>query len=233
MAGSDTNLESLTADLTEQVEDLVYIHDHPTRIIANLDVPTDAFSDYDDPNRATFPLDGVIRTFLYQHVYDISQAELARRLRGTAYLFIRFDLGDPMRQQTISHNWRRRLTRTERHTIKEMADHIHDLCVAHGVMQDDAPALDPDDLNADIEEEQIMRAVRNATELGFKEFTADRADNAKYPLEAYTERYGYLTMTNAGATTARRRFNRLSPRDETPHGSSHVRTMKKIADPDP
>jgi len=94
--------------------------------------------------------------------------------------------------------------------------------------------MDPEDVqHEDVSEEQIMGAVQRATDLGFNKFSADRASNTKYALEAYFERQGYLNMARAGATSKRRRFARLSERDEVPHGSSHNRTMEKIAAPDP
>jgi hypothetical protein len=76
-----------------------------------------------------------------------------------------------------------------------------------------------------------MDAVERATTLGFGEFSAGRASNAKYPLEAFFERQGYLNMAKAGITTPRRRFARLSNRSEVPHGSTHNRTMKLVATP--
>jgi len=51
-------------------------------------------------------------------------------------------------------------------------------------------------------------------------------------LEAYFERQGYLNMSRAGTTTPSRRFARLSERQRVPHGSSHNRTMKKVAKPE-
>lgn len=51
-------------------------------------------------------------------------------------------------------------------------------------------------------------------------------------LEAYFERQGYLNMARAGAIPKKRRFERLSDRDEVPTGSAHNRTMKKVGTPD-
>jgi len=76
-----------------------------------------------------------------------------------------------------------------------------------------------------------MDAVKRATDLGFSEFTADRASNATYPLETYFERQGYLNMSRARTMTASRRFARFSEREKVPHGSSHNRTIKKVANP--
>lgn len=220
--------------IVEQTEDLCHIHEHLTRVITNLDICEEWFSGYSEPGRAKFDLNSVVQMFLYKHAHEFSQSELARRLRGAAYVYVRFGLGQPLSQQIISHTWRRRFTSEERRAIKEAARRIREICAAHGVTGVDEPALKPDDLDTDhgIKEEQIMEAVEQATELGFDEFTADRASNCKYALQAFFERQGYLNMSKAGTTTPRRRFARLSDRDEVPHGSTHNRTMKKVANPD-
>ncbi|MCU4717925.1 transposase [Halapricum hydrolyticum] len=222
--------------IEEQVKDLCHIHDHITRIIANLEIKDRWFSDYDDPERAKFNRDGMIKTFLYMHARGFNEAETARRLSGAAFIYVKFDFPIPPSKQAINYNKRRRFSLQERKTLKDAGELIHDQCVEHDLVKTDdsvEPALEPEDIaGTDLEEEHIMDAVERASTLGFSGFTADRASNAKYALECYLERQAYLNMSNAAATTPRRRFARLSDREEVPHGSSHNRTMKKIADPD-
>jgi len=222
--------------IAEQVEDLCCIHDHPTRIIANLDIDDDWFTGYDEPERAKFELEGMVKTFLYMHARDLKQSETARRLGGASYIFSRFELHSAPVKQVISYNKRHRFKPSERKTLEKAGEDIQEICAEHENVNVDAsiePGLDPEDIQeSDFGEDQIMEAVDRASQYGFSGFTADRASNSKYALNAYLERQGYLNMANAGATTPRRRFARLSDRDEVPHGSSHNRTMKKIADPD-
>lgn len=232
--GEDDTNEIVDA-LAEQSEDLCHIRGHITPMIANLEIEDGWFSDYDNPNRAKFDLEPTVKMFIYQHALGINQSELARRLHGAAYVYVRFGFQHPLTQQIISHNWRNRFTSEERTTIKNAAQRIQEICNEHDLLgvKEFEPALEPEDIQGrDISEEQIMDAVERATDLVFGEFTADRAPNAKYALEAYFERQGYLNMAKAGTTTLSRRFARLSDRDEVPHGSSHNRTMKKVADPD-
>lgn len=172
-------------------------------------------------------------TFLYMYARDLTQSKLERRLRGAAYVYIRFGLKRPLDQQLISHNERNRFDKDDRDILKEAANRIQSVCKEHDVIRTNEPALEPDDIQGtEISEELIMESVERAAELGFDEFTADRASNAHYALRAYLERQGYLNMAKAGITTKSRRFARLSERDEVPHGSSHNRTIKKIADPE-
>jgi len=231
----DTTKE-LIESVTEQTEDLCHIHDHITRIISNLDIEEEQFSDYDEPGRGKFDLTSMVATFLYKEARGFSQPELARRLRGAAFVYVRFNLECPPTQGAISYNWRNRFTAQERAMLKEAADRIREICAEHDIIDSNEPAIHPDDiLDEDdvIAESQIRKAVERATELGFEEFADPRAPNVKYGLRAYFERQGYLNLAKAGTTTKSRRFARLSNRNEVPHGSSHNRTMKKIADPDP
>lgn len=228
----DQHPDEAVADLCEQAKDLCHMHDHVTRVIANLDIP-DSFTDYDNLADADFDIEGMAKTFLYQEVQRLSQNETASRLRGAAYIYLRFGLTRPPTQQTLSYNWRRRFSLTDRRLITEAARQIQLICDDHDVTGRTAPALEPDDIQGqDLEEDLIMNAVQRATDLGFSEFTDPRSGNAKYDLVAFFERQGYLNMARAGVTSDRRRFARLSDRDEVPHGSTHNRTLKKVATPD-
>ncbi|WP_433629597.1 transposase [Halomicrococcus sp. NG-SE-24] len=228
--------QDILDSIQEQVEDLCHIHDHITRIIANLDIEDDWFTGYNHPKKSDYDLNGMVQTFLYMHARGFDEAETARRLKGAAYIYIQFGLPRPPTKQLINYTKKKRFSLQERKTLKTAGKRIRNICADHDLVRTDTttePALDPDDIRGtDIEEEQIMDAVERASDLGFSGFTANRASNTKYALEAYLERQAYLNMTNAAATTPRRRFARLSDRDEVPHGSSHNRTMKKIADPD-
>lgn len=220
-------------DIIDQAEDLCHIHDHITRIITNLDINDGCFSGYSEPAKQRFDLEQMIRLFLYMYARDMTQSEVERRLRGAAFVYIRLGFDNPVSQQLISYNKRNRFSLNERLILKEAGGVIQRICKEQDVIRTSEPALDPEHVqHDDVGDSEIMDAVKRATELGFSEFSADRANNAKYPLEAYFERQGYLNMVKAGATTKRRRFARVSDREEVPHGSSHNRTMKKIADPE-
>jgi len=225
--------DEILNSIEEQTEDLCHIHDHITRVITNLEIGDEWFTGYEDPGRAKFDLEPMVRLFLYKYAREFNQSELARRLRGAAYVYLRLGFDRPISQQIISHNKRNRFDPAERKLLRDAAEAIRTVCTEHDVIRTNEPALDPEDVQHDrVSEAEIMDAVKRATELGFSEFTADRASNATYPLEEYFERQGYLNMSRAGTTTASRRFARLSEREKVPHGSSHNRTMKKVAKPE-
>lgn len=230
---ASTPTQDILNAIAEQTEDLCHVHDHITRIITNLDIHDEWFSGYEDPGRAKFDLEPMVRLFLYKSTRELNQSELARRLRGAAYVYLRLGFDRPISQQIISHNKRNRFNPAERRPLKDAAEVIRTVCAEHDVIRTNEPALDPEDVQHDrASEAEIMDAVQRATDLGFSEFSADRASNATYPLDAYFERQGYLNMSRAGTTTPSRRFARLSERQSVPHGSSHNRTMKKVANPE-
>lgn len=230
---SPTPDQDVLDSIAENVEDLCQIQDHITRVVTNIDICDDWFDGYDEPGRAKFDLKPMVRLFLYKYARDFGQAELARRLQGATFVYIRLGFDKPVSQQVISHNKRERFDIADRRLLKDAAKVIRRVCKENDVIRTNEPALDPEDIQHErVSEAEIMDAVERATELGFSEFSADRASNTTYPLEAYFERQGYLNMARAGMTTKSRRFERLSERENVPHGSSHNRTMKKVATPD-
>lgn len=231
---SKPGFEIFIDEVTEQAEDLAVIQDHLTRVLRHLDINEDWFEGYDEPNRANKDLDSMVKVFLYREILNLSDSEVARRTSGIPYFRLRFGFNNPLVQQTLSHNWRNRFTSEERPAIREAANKIRSICHREEILYKPDPGLGPEDLSVEngIGEDLILDAVERATDIGFDEFSANRADNATHPLEAYFERQGYLNMAEAGTTTKSRRFARLSPRDSVPGRSAHNRTMKKVADPD-
>jgi hypothetical protein len=216
--------------LVDQADELCDLHNHITRVIADLDIPRDSFSDqYPHPSTTDFVFESVVRMFLYQHARGFNDSELHRRLKGTTYVFLRFRLERPPTQQAIGYMWRRRLSLTDRRAIMATARDIRAVAATHDLIAEGEPRLDPDEVDdVDITDEQIMQAIRVARDRGLAAFKTDRAANAKYSDEIFFERQSYLNMADVGSTTPRRRFDRLSDWEETPHGDTHLRTMKKI-----
>lgn len=84
MTASETpSSDEILRSIEAQTEDLCHIHDHITRIITNLDIGAEWFSGYDDPGRAKFDLEPMVRLFLYKHARDLksvgARPPLARR----------------------------------------------------------------------------------------------------------------------------------------------------------
>jgi hypothetical protein len=206
-------------------------------VIADLDVPGATFSDrYPRPVKADFEFASVVLMFLYQHARGFDQSELHRRLTGTAYVYIRLGLSRPPTQQAISYIWRNRLSLADRRTIKATARAIREIAAEHGIVSSDEPRLRPDEMDAaEITDDHIMDAVEAARDRGLDKFGSNRAANATFEDLAFFERQGYLNIADRGTTTrskgSSKRFERISDRAKTPHGDTHLRTMKKTAAP--
>lgn len=230
----DSSLDGRIESIREQTEDLVLLQDHVTRILRHLHIKDGWFADYDEPARARFDLIPMVKLFLYREIHNIADAEVERRLQGLSYVRFRLGFDQPVSQQTMSHNWLHRFSLEERRIITQAAESIRTICEREDILYEADSGLDPDEVSVEdgIGESRILDAVERATELGFEEFSADRAHNVTYPLEAYFERQGYLNMAKAGTTTKSRRFARISERDDVPGRSSHNRTMKKVGDPE-
>jgi hypothetical protein len=235
---SDTDTTPPIAEpLLEQTKELCDLHDHITRVVTGLDVPRTLFSDkYPDSGRADFGFESVILLFLYQHARGFDQSELHRRLAGTAYVYLRLDLPRPPTQQAISYIWRNRLSLADRRTIKATARVIQEIAADHGILSAGEPRLHPNEVDAtEITDDQIMDAVEAARDRGLDEFDSERASNTTFGDLVFFERQGYLNIADRGTTTrskgSSKRFERISDRAKTPHGDTHLRTMKKTAAP--
>ncbi|WP_246391912.1 hypothetical protein [Halosimplex pelagicum] len=198
--------------LVEQAEELCTLHDHITREIADLDVSESLFSDqYGRTSTTDFAFESVVRMFLYQHARGFNDSELHRRLKGTAYVFIRFELGRAPTQQAINYMWRRRFSLTDRQAIEATASEIRAVAADHDIVSDGEPRLDPGEVSDEaVTDEHIMQAIRTARDRGLDAFETDRAANAQYPDDLFFERQAYLNLADVGTTTPRRRFDRLS-----------------------
>lgn len=232
-------MSEVLTPLIAQAEELCDLHDHITRVIARLEIPRAAFSDrYSHANMADFAFDPVVQMFVYQHVRGFTQSELYRRLKGAAYVWIRFELSRPPTQQAINYIWRNRLSPADRRAIKATGHGIQDIASDYDIIAEGEPRLDPDTVDStEITDDQIMDAVETARERGLDEFDSERASNATFEDLVFFERQAYLNMADRGTTTRSvgqtQRFERLSGRKATPHLDTHLRTMKQTATPPP
>lgn len=213
--------EPLTS-LIAQAEELCGLHDHITRVITRLEIPIESFSDrYPHPNTADFAFESVVGMFLYQYARGFTQSELYRRLKGAAYVWIRFEFPRPPTQQAINYIWRNRLSLADRQTITATAHAIRDVASEHDIISDGEPLLDPETVDAaEITDDHIMDAVETAQERGLDEFDTKRASNATFEDLVFFERQAYLNMADRGTTTrsvgSSQRFERLSDRRRHP-----------------
>jgi|AntDeeMetagen192_2_1112575.scaffolds.fasta_scaffold01964_4 hypothetical protein len=227
----------VAAALVEQAEDLCEIHDHITRVIADLDFPEGAFTDqYTKAYPYELDFEAVIRTLLYKETCGFSQRETHQRLNRWAYLQLRFGLDRAPTQQALSYTHRHRLSLNDRQVLTTAAKRIRGVAADHGLLSasDEGPPIDPEERGGKgLNDDEILRAIRIARDRVFTEFATERASNAKYEDEVYWELQAYLSTSVHGGRETKRRASRLCPRSEMPHGDTHTRTIKKMGAPDP
>ena len=224
------------SSIIQQVTPLCQTHDHITRVVANLALSTNEFQDqYTQQPPNGFDFEPMVRLLLYQHICEFSATETHDRLNSWAYLVIRFGLNRAPTQQTISHTWRRRLSLTDRRAIKATAASIREIAAEHDVVRTGDGTSEDDNREAvdysRFSEEQIKRTIKLARDYGFSAFNTNRASNATYDDEVFFELQGFLNMRNCGITDVGRRFQRISRREKTPHGDTHLRAIKKMGTP--
>src|SRR6056297_2330485 len=103
-------VDALADSLVEQASELCEEHDHLSRIIEHLDLPLEDLEDHYQPVPSHgFDFEAILRVFLYKHITDSSDRELAQRFTQWVFLPQRFDLDRTPRQQTLSYTRRNRL----------------------------------------------------------------------------------------------------------------------------
>lgn len=228
--------EDLAASLVEDAESLCRIHDHITRVIANLDIPEDGFTDqYEKRSSNQFDFEAIVRTLLYREACGYSYREVHRRLTGWAYLQLRFGLSRAPTEQALSYAYRNRLSLSGRQALTTAAEGIREVAADYDLLSapDEGPPIQPDEVaDEGLTDEEIRRATLIARDRLFSEFATERATNAKYEDQVFWELQAYLSMTTHGKRKMKRRSARLSWRNETPHGDTHTRTVKKLGAPD-
>ncbi|WP_435130105.1 transposase [Halobaculum sp. D14] len=226
--------------MVQQASDLCEHENHLTRVIADLNLP---LTDIDDLYKRTpshgYDLTPMLRLFLYKYAGDYSDSELADRVDSWQYLRIRFDLNGTPTQQTLSYTWRNRFDADLRKLIVAAGKAIRREAIEHGVIRDDHAdgedetdsEFETDEVPDDLSEAKIRETMRAAREHIFPAFDTGRAANARYSDECILSMQSYLSLANCGTAQGTKRFARMSRREQTPHGDTHLRAIKKLGKP--
>lgn len=226
--------------MVQQASDLCEHENHLTRVIAGLNFP---LIDIDDLYKRTpshgYDLTPMLRLFLYKYAGDYSDSELADRVNSWQYLRIRFDLNGTPTQQTLSYTWRNRLDADLRKLIVAAGKAIRREAIEHGVIRDDHTdgedetdsEFETGEVPDDLSEAKIRETMRAAREHIFPAFDTGRTANARYSDECILSMQSYLSLANCGNAQGTKRFARMSRREQTPHGDTHLRAIKKLGKP--
>lgn len=235
MTNSDpSSLAKLVAD---QLDDLFSNHSNISRIISNLNLPSDKISD--QYRHSDFSYESMLRVFIYCKTGGYSDNELSDRLHNWPYLQQRFNLERAPTQQALSYTWRNRFTREIRSFINDLADEIVAKAQEHNITSKDIAPRIPTDDDIDENQEPISHFVDNraadfmemARDHAFSAFDTGRASNKKYSDQRIFESQTKMSLMGerVGSREVYRMFNRK--RDEAVHNDTHIRAIKKLATP--
>ena len=226
--------------LLEQAEELCQLHDHITRVLRDLHIPDELFSDqYTKDYSHQFDLIPILKFMLYKEVNQYSQREACRKLEGLAYVRQRLGFGiDEMPTRgAYSYTKKNRFSREDRQKFQDFADDLRDLAVENDLVSelDEAPKMHPDDITDTTGPtvEEVDRQVQIARDRLFSEFVTGRADNAKYSDQVFWQTFGYIASTTHGKSRLARRYKRVNNYMDAPHSDTFLRTVKKLGEPDP
>lgn len=234
-----TDTEDIGA-VVEQAEELCQLHDHITRVLRDLHIPDDLFSDqYTKDSSDQFDLTPMLKFMLYKEVNQYSQREACRKLEGLAYVRQRLGFGiDEMPTRgAYSYTKRNRFSHEDRQKFLSFATDLRELAIEYDLVSEfeEAPKMHPDDVTDKTGPtvEEVDRQVQIARDRLFSEFVTGRADNAKYSDQVFWQAFGYLASTTHGKSNLARRYKRVNNYMDAPHSDTFLRTVKKLGEPDP
>jgi hypothetical protein len=206
--------------MVQQASYLCDDEDHLTRVIEGLNLPLEEIGDqYERTPSHGYEFASMLRLFLHKYAGDYSDNKLADRVESWPYLELRFDLDDTPTQQTLSYTWRNRFD----------AD-LRELIVAAGEGKADRE-FETGEIPDDLSELKIRETMRAAREHVFSAFDTGRAANATFSDECILSMQSYLSLANCGTAQGTKRFARMSRREQTPHGDTHLRSIKRLGKP--
>lgn len=224
-------------------ETLCEREDHLWDVISDLSIPTELLTDTRQQHKTVFETDSLVRAFLYAEIRGFSQNELAQRLRQRPTLLhaFGFDLSerrDAPRQQTLNHAWNSFSDKTQR-VIKKAAVGIANYAVDHDVISEVlVPLLTDDKCNKSKEHGESARCkrvrkqatgtIKLARKHAFPEFESGRTLNRTYEDEEILDMVA-RTCAYAGSAHSEGEYGWLTDDDQTAHGSTILRVLKKFA----
>lgn len=224
--------------LVVHAESLCETRDHLWDVLADLSIPKEPLTDEREQGKVTYDTDSILRAVLYRKIRDFSENQLADELAQRTVLRKAFGMESPPCQQTINDAWDQFDSDTQT-MVEEAAESIGTVCVENDVIAESlVPGYSDADKNsaeADISEREYVREkaqnlVRLARRHAIPVFDTKRADNKTYSDEELLEMF-FRTAANNGSASSEGETGWLLDDDLTCHGSTMLRTIRKLATP--
>lgn len=202
-------------------------------------VQTEAVSDgYPTWHPAPYPFVPMVRLFLYHEITGESYQSLSEYPELAAELGLE-NSPDP---SVLSRTWRNRFDEETQEFI-ETAGHflvkeVHDredltspVVRPKSDITSDGTRDSAEESGRKFSDDEIHRTTRLAREHTFGAFSSDREANTSYDDSQFFELQTFLGMTGCGTAQGAARFQ-YREQGETPHGDTHLRTVKQFSPED-
>lgn len=208
--------------------------EHITEVIGDLDLPMDEIDDqYEQQPAGGFDHEAMARVLLYKHACDFKETVTSRRIQSWPYISLRFGLDSPPSPQVINYIKKNRFSDADRHLLEVVGKAIGNVADEHDIKGASNPESDSETApDGGITIDELKQATQVSLNHGFRFFDTGRAENRIYDDDVFFQLQAYLSREDTGTTDVNRVFNLASDREETPHGDTHLRTMKMLASPD-
>jgi IS5 family transposase len=228
-----TDAYSTGIEITEQLR----AGDSLLSSVAESSIQTEYLDDsYPEWHPAPHAVLGMVRLLIYREATGTSYRALARYQELAEPL----DLEHILDESVLSRTWRKRFDDGVRELVQVAAKFVikqtHDREFSAPAVRPKVEIVDGVDLSTDDEaagcefsDEQIYRTTRLARDHGFDEFDSGRAANASYEDTRFFELQTFIGMVNCGTPQGAARFRHRQGSDSSPHGDTHLRTIKQFA----
>ncbi len=138
-------------------------------------------------------------------------------------------------RQTLMTAWDVHLSDETKRAILSVSERLVATAYQNAVALDLRPPRHVNETKSDLRErhvdkfsdEQIRRHVRHARETIFGAFDSGRAANATYPDSRFNELQALMALGGCGTPQGQSRMETFFGKDYTPHGDTHLRTIKQ------
>jgi hypothetical protein len=178
----------------------------------------------------------MVRLLIYREATGESYRALARYQELAEPL----DLEHIPDESVLSRTWRKRFDDGVREFI-QIASHFvikqsHDREFSAPAVRPKAeivdevdPSTDDETAGCEFSDKQIYRTTRLTRDHGFDEFDSGRAANTTYEDAQFFELQTFMGMVSCGTPQGAARFQYRHGSDSSPHGDTHLRTIKQFA----
>jgi hypothetical protein len=214
--------------------------DHLWRVIGEVSIPTTGLTDRRQQHKVTYGTEIIVRIYIYQQIYGLTQSEVATRLGNRPALLKELGVSKASTQQNLSYAYEQFSSQTTA-ILDAAATGIAQAAVDQGIIMEARVPIFPneDDLidegdgptaSREHVREQGGKLVKLAHRHGFSEFSSHRAENRVYEDEEILDLFTTACLTR-GSAHSEGQAGWFLDENDTCDDSTFLRVMKQFAMP--